>query len=78
MDAMSEAVDNAAVLCYGVSAACERYSTDSVYVESCSVLTLQAHMIGHLMHTDKESANCRLEAQVREVCGAHTPPECHR
>eukprot|EP01043_Picozoa_sp_COSAG02_P059852 COSAG02_NODE_7703_length_2884_cov_6.940754_2_plen_99_part_00 len=66
MDAMSDAIDNAAVVCYGVSAACEQRPSVSVVILFCSALLLHTYSRS-FASTDKDSANCRLEAQVHDI-----------
>lgn len=65
MDAMSDAIDNAAVVCYGVSAACERLCSDCSIL-LCWILLLHTDSRS-FASTDKDSANCRLEAQVHDI-----------
>eukprot|EP01043_Picozoa_sp_COSAG02_P052531 COSAG02_NODE_5674_length_4138_cov_472.361228_2_plen_116_part_00 len=65
VDAMSDAIDNAAVMLYGVSLACEciKYHCSAVLAQHSSTLT-HCDMSGC---ADKESANCRLEASLQLV-----------
>lgn len=62
---MSDAIDNAAVMLYGVSLACEciKYHCSAVLAQHSSTLT-HCDMSGC---ADKESANCRLEASLQLV-----------
>ena len=53
MDAMSDAVEGAEVMLYGVSNECEHRA---------QVLSLLHHSDQKSLGSDKESANCRLEA----------------
>ena len=65
VDAMSDAIDNAAVMLYGVSLACEciTYHCSAVLVQQSSTLT----HCDMSRCADKESANCRLEASLQLV-----------
>eukprot|EP01052_Picozoa_sp_SAG31_P011436 SAG31_NODE_646_length_13223_cov_14.088845_7_plen_137_part_00 len=74
MDAMSEAIDNAAVVCYGVSAACEQKILQCSAHEMHLVTPRTLNHILSVVCTDKESANCRLECQYAHQTGVDMIP----
>ena len=71
---MSEAIDNAAVVCYGVSAACERPNLQCSVHELHLVTPRTPNQICSVVCTDKESSNCRLECQYAHQTGVDMIP----